>query len=213
MLYRHYKTKDEIFGALLKEALEGLDEVGNLFESGQPPYEMIMMFTRQVLDEISKDDEFVQLLMLLSQPFIINQDLTLTKTLIEHNLKLFSKMGQSECAISVISLTKSFGDVQVLKGVSFAVKKGSIFTLLGSNSAGKTTTVRILATLLKPSGGSAFMNGLDVVLNTRRVQEEISLTGQYTAVDDVLTGRESMRMIGSLRHLCGVKEKAMLFRA
>lgn len=111
------------------------------------------------------------------------------------------KMIQNNTAISVNGLEKSYKDLKVLKNISFTVKKGSIFALLGSNGAGKTTTIKILATLLKPNNGSAQVLGYDVVREPDKVREEISLTGQFAAVDDVLTGRENMELIGELRHL------------
>lgn len=104
-------------------------------------------------------------------------------------------------AIQVAGLEKSFKDVHVLRGVEFAVDRGSIFALLGSNGAGKTTVVRILSTLLKPDGGSATVDGLDVVADAARVRAAISLTGQFAAVDTVLTGRENLVLVARLRHL------------
>ena len=110
-------------------------------------------------------------------------------------------MNQAGPAIAVKNLTKAYKNNQVLKGVNFTVQKGSIFALLGSNGAGKTTTVKILATLMKPDGGRAEINGYDVVQEAGAVRCEISLTGQYAAVDEMLTGRENLRIIGALRHL------------
>jgi ABC-2 type transport system ATP-binding protein len=101
-------------------------------------------------------------------------------------------------AIEVTALHKSYGNVEVLKGVDFNVASGSIFALLGSNGAGKTTVVRILSTLLKPDSGSASVNGFDVVSQPRRVRESISLTGQFAAVDEILTGRENLMLIAKL---------------
>ena len=103
--------------------------------------------------------------------------------------------------ISVKNLQKSFKNNQVLKGVNFEVAKGSIFALLGSNGAGKTTCVRILATLSRSNGGEARICGLDVAKQPEKVRELISLTGQYAAVDESLTGRENLRLIGALRHM------------
>ncbi|MCL2386485.1 MAG: ATP-binding cassette domain-containing protein [Defluviitaleaceae bacterium] len=113
-----------------------------------------------------------------------------------------------ENIISVKSLEKSFKKHQVLKGVSFEIKKGSIFALLGSNGAGKTTAVRILSTLSKPDGGKATICGHDVVRHPHQVRECISLTGQYAAVDEVLTGRENLKLIASLKHLPNATQKA-----
>ena len=98
-------------------------------------------------------------------------------------------------------MQKSYEKLHVLKGVDFDVARGSIFALLGSNGAGKTTIVRILTTLLKPDGGTASVNGFDVVSQPERVRESISLTGQFAAVDEILTGRENLIMIARLRHV------------
>jgi len=113
-----------------------------------------------------------------------------------------------ENVISVKGLEKSFKQQKVLKGVNFEVKKGSIFALLGSNGAGKTTTVNILTTLMQADGGSASICGYDVEQYPNRVRECISLTGQYAAVDEKLTGRENLRIIGALRHLPNKKQRA-----
>ncbi|MBX7442956.1 MULTISPECIES: ABC transporter ATP-binding protein [unclassified Arthrobacter] len=104
-------------------------------------------------------------------------------------------------AIRVQGIEKSFKDVQVLKGVDFEVAAGSIFALLGSNGAGKTTLVRILSTLLKPDAGNAAVHGFDVTANPGDVRGSISLTGQFAAVDEVLTGRENLVLIAKIRHL------------
>jgi ABC-2 type transport system ATP-binding protein len=107
----------------------------------------------------------------------------------------------SETAIRVQGIEKSFKDLHVLRGVDFEVARGSIFALLGSNGAGKTTLVRILSTLLKADAGSATVNGLDIAGSSGDVRESISLTGQFAAVDEVLTGRENLVLIAKLRHL------------
>ena len=104
-------------------------------------------------------------------------------------------------AIQVKGLQKSYTKLHVLKGVDFEVEKGSIFALLGSNGAGKTTIVKILTTLLKHDGGTAAVNGFDVAAKPDYVRQSISLTGQFTAVDEILTGRENLIMIARLRHL------------
>lgn len=104
-------------------------------------------------------------------------------------------------AIRVQGITKSFKDLDVLRGVDFDVQRGSIFALLGSNGAGKTTLVRILATLLKADAGSASVGGSDVATAPGAVREAISLTGQFAAVDEVLTGRENLVLVARLRHL------------
>jgi ABC-2 type transport system ATP-binding protein len=106
-----------------------------------------------------------------------------------------------EPAIQVRGLTKSFQDVSVLRDVSFDVARGSIVALLGSNGAGKTTAVRILATLLRPDGGTVTVNGYDGVTQAAQVRESISLTGQFAAVDEILTGRENLALMARLRHL------------
>ncbi|MFI7601383.1 ABC transporter ATP-binding protein [Actinoplanes sp. NPDC049681] len=103
--------------------------------------------------------------------------------------------------IRVQGLTKSFKDLDVLRGVDFEVARGSIFALLGSNGAGKTTLVRILATLLRADAGAARVNGFDVASQAADVRESVSLTGQFAAVDEVLTGRENLVLIARLRHL------------
>ncbi|QGG56351.1 ABC transporter ATP-binding protein [Paenibacillus sp. B01] len=104
-------------------------------------------------------------------------------------------------AIKVTGLQKSFKNTEVLKGVHFEVRPGEIFALLGSNGAGKTTIVRILATLLKPDGGAAEVGGFDVATQPGKVRHAISLTGQFTAVDEILTGRENLILMAKLRHL------------
>jgi ABC-2 type transport system ATP-binding protein len=104
-------------------------------------------------------------------------------------------------SIQVKGLQKSYKQLQVLKGVDFEVEKGSIFALLGSNGAGKTTIIKILTTLLKYDGGTAAVNGLDVASKPDNVRQSISLTGQFAAVDEILTGRENLIMIARLRHL------------
>jgi len=111
----------------------------------------------------------------------------------------------SEKIIEVSELQKSYKENHVLKGVSFTIRKGSIFALLGSNGAGKTTVVKILSTLLKSDGGSAAINGFDVTTNGDNVRKCISLTGQFVAVDEVLTGRENLNLIGQLKHLPNIK--------
>lgn len=104
-------------------------------------------------------------------------------------------------AIRVQGIQKSFADLHVLRGVDFDVAPGSIFALLGSNGAGKTTLIRILSTLLKADAGTATVHGFDVVGQPGDVRESISLTGQFAAVDEVLTGRENLVLIARLRHL------------
>ncbi|HKW08249.1 MAG TPA: ATP-binding cassette domain-containing protein [Candidatus Dormibacteraeota bacterium] len=103
--------------------------------------------------------------------------------------------------IQVSGLQKSYKDLHVLRGVDFEVARGSIFALLGSNGAGKTTIVRILSTLLKADAGTARIAGFDVARQPAKVRESISLTGQFAAVDEILSGRENLVLIARLRHL------------
>jgi ABC-2 type transport system ATP-binding protein len=109
----------------------------------------------------------------------------------------------AESAMTVRGLEKSYGKVEVLRGVDFDVPPGSIFALLGSNGAGKTTVVKILATLLKADAGSAGVNGFDIATQAADVRQSISLTGQFAAVDEILTGRENLILVAQLRHLVG----------
>lgn len=110
-------------------------------------------------------------------------------------------MKQNDISISVQGLEKSYKNLQVLKGVDLQVKKGSVFALLGSNGAGKTTIIRILSTLLKYNQGEVTVNGFDLLSQPLHVRQSISLTGQFAAVDEVLTGRENVMMIARLRHV------------
>jgi ABC-2 type transport system ATP-binding protein len=104
-------------------------------------------------------------------------------------------------AIHVRGLEKSYKDLHVLRGVDFDVARGSILALLGSNGAGKTTVVKILSTLLKADAGTANVNGFDVATQPANVRESISLTGQFAAVDEILSGRENLVLVAKLRHL------------
>ena len=104
-------------------------------------------------------------------------------------------------AIRVQGLEKSYKTLEVLRGVDFDVARGSIFALLGSNGAGKTTVVKILSTLLKGDAGTANVNGFDVATQAADVRESISLTGQFAAVDEILSGRENLVLVARLRHL------------
>jgi len=115
--------------------------------------------------------------------------------------RLAGHTGESPAAIQVRGLEKSYGKLHVLLGVDFEVAPGSIFALLGSNGAGKTTVIRILSTLLRADAGSATVNGFDVAMLPAKVRESISLTGQFAAVDEVLTGRENLVLVARLRHL------------
>jgi ABC-2 type transport system ATP-binding protein len=103
--------------------------------------------------------------------------------------------------IEVESVTKRFGSTQALAGVSLAVPEGSVLALLGPNGAGKTTLVRVLTTLLRPDSGSARVAGYDVVADAARLRSMIGLAGQYAAVDELLTGRENLELIGLWYHL------------
>lgn len=104
-------------------------------------------------------------------------------------------------AISVRGIEKSYKDLPVLRGVDFEVERGGIFALLGSNGAGKTTMVRILSTLLQADAGTATVLGHDVARDGLSVREVISLTGQFAAVDEILTGRENLVLVAKLRHV------------
>lgn len=110
-------------------------------------------------------------------------------------------MHTEEFAINVKQISKSYGKVDALKGIDLKVKTGSVMGLLGPNGAGKTTLVRILTTLLKPTSGDAYVLGFDVVRQARQLREHIGLAGQSAAVDDLLTGRENIRMAGRLYHM------------
>jgi ABC-2 type transport system ATP-binding protein len=104
-------------------------------------------------------------------------------------------------SIQVRGLEKAYKELRVLRGVDFEVSRGSIFALLGSNGAGKTTVVRILSTLLKADAGTARVNGFDVAAQAADVRRSISLTGQFAAVDEILSGRENLVLVARLRHL------------
>ena len=106
-----------------------------------------------------------------------------------------------EPAIHVQGLEKSYKELKVLRGVDFDVARGSIFALLGSNGAGKTTVVSILSTLLEADAGTASVDGFDVATQAAEVRESISLTGQFAAVDEILSGRENLVLVARLRHL------------
>ncbi len=113
-----------------------------------------------------------------------------------------SEVSESQgSAVRVRGLEKSYGKLPVLLGVDLDIARGSIFALLGSNGAGKTTIVKILSTLLKADAGTATVNGFDVSTQAGEVRESISLTGQFAAVDEILTGRENVVLVARLRHL------------
>ena len=103
-------------------------------------------------------------------------------------------------AIRVQGLEKSFKDIHVLRGVDLDITRGSVFGLLGANGSGKTTTVKILSTLLKADAGTVSVNGYDLATQPAQVRESISLTGQFAAVDEILTGRENLVLVARLRH-------------
>ncbi len=110
-------------------------------------------------------------------------------------------MANQEKAIVIKNLTKSFKDLPVLQGINLEVNSGSILALLGPNGAGKTTTIRILSTLLKADSGEAMVGGYSVIDEPEKVRGVIGLTGQYAAVDELLSGRENLEMMGKLYHL------------
>ncbi len=103
--------------------------------------------------------------------------------------------------IDIKGLKKSYKEVEVLKGVDIEVEKGDIFALLGSNGAGKSTIIKIMATLLKADAGSVVIDGFDIEKNPGDIRGSISLTGQFAAIDEILTGRENLQMIAKLRHI------------
>ena len=104
-------------------------------------------------------------------------------------------------AIEIAGITKSYGENSVLRGLDLDVAPGTITAMLGSNGAGKTTLVRILATLSRADGGNATVDGFDVATQAARVRGSISLTGQFAAVDEILTGRENLVLVAKLRHV------------
>jgi ABC-2 type transport system ATP-binding protein len=108
---------------------------------------------------------------------------------------------QAVQALDVQGLDKSYGELRVLRGVDFGVARGSIFALLGANGAGKTTVIKILSTLLKADAGTATVNGFNVATQAADVRESISLTGQFAAVDEVLTGQENLVLMARLRRV------------
>jgi len=111
-------------------------------------------------------------------------------------------------AIEVRNLAKGYKGVPVLDDVSFAVGRGTVFALLGANGSGKTTTINILTTLITADGGTASVAGFDVVEQASKVREQISLTGQFAAVDDILTARENLVLMGELRHVADPRQTA-----
>ncbi|GHH47972.1 ATP-binding cassette domain-containing protein [Lentzea cavernae] len=104
-------------------------------------------------------------------------------------------------AIKATGLRRSYGDNEVLKGVDLFVQRGTVFSLLGANGAGKTTTVKILSTLIRADGGSASVAGHDVAADPDAVRAAIGVTGQFSAVDNLMTGRENLKLMADLHHL------------
>ncbi|MEO3784122.1 ATP-binding cassette domain-containing protein [Actinocorallia sp. B10E7] len=111
-------------------------------------------------------------------------------------------------AITAEGLVKRYGEVKALDGLSFSVPQGTVLALLGPNGCGKTTTVRILTTLLRPDAGRATVAGYDIIRDARRLRASIGLSGQYAAVDEHLTGAENLEMVGRLYHLSAKRSKA-----
>ncbi len=109
--------------------------------------------------------------------------------------------GMRSSAIAVSGLRKAYGDKTVLDGIGFDVAAGSVFSLLGPNGAGKTTTVNVLATLLKADAGTVYVAGHDVATATKQVRAAIGVTGQFAAVDDLLSGRENLQMMAALKRV------------
>ena len=117
-------------------------------------------------------------------------------------------MDATRNAIEVRNLVKGYKGVPVLDGVSFRVERGTVFALLGANGSGKTTAINILTTLIRADGGSALVAGFDVAEHPAEVREQISLTGQAAAVDQVLTARENLVLMGQLRHVADPRQTA-----
>ncbi len=111
-------------------------------------------------------------------------------------------MPDADAAVVAEGLVKTFGSTRAVDSVDLVVPRGVIYGLLGPNGAGKTTVVRLLTTLLRPDGGRATVDGLDVATQPAAVRARIGLTGQYAAVEERLTARENLNLIGRLYHLC-----------
>jgi ABC-2 type transport system ATP-binding protein len=122
--------------------------------------------------------------------------------------KTDGKFACSGASVSVAEVSKRFGKVQALDKLSLSVEPGMIFALLGPNGSGKTTLVRVLTTLLRPDSGTAHIGDLDVVKEASKVRSLIGLAGQYPAVDENLTGKENLEMIGQLYHMGRQKSRA-----
>jgi ABC-2 type transport system ATP-binding protein len=121
-----------------------------------------------------------------------------------------SYLAMTDLAIEASSLVKTFGELRAVDGVDLAVPRGSVYGVLGPNGAGKTTTIRMLATLIVPDGGSARVLGHDIVAEADAVRGLVSLTGQLASVDEDLTGRENLILLG---RLLGLKRPAAKSRA
>ncbi|MFE4460048.1 ATP-binding cassette domain-containing protein [Nocardia tengchongensis] len=116
----------------------------------------------------------------------------------------------NDTAIAASGLRKAYGDKTILDGIDLNIGSGTIFSLLGPNGAGKTTTVNVLTTLLKADGGSARVAGYDIATQTRSVRAAIGVTGQFAAVDDLLTGEENLRLMADLHRLRGNESKRVV---
>jgi ABC-2 type transport system ATP-binding protein len=116
-------------------------------------------------------------------------------------------LNMAENIITIKNLHKSYGELNILKGIDLTIRKGNIFCLLGSNGAGKTTMVNILSTLIQPDSGEIRICGYDLNKQAQQVRQQISMTGQYAAVDEMLTGRENMHMVGQLFRTKNLKER------
>lgn len=114
----------------------------------------------------------------------------------------------NDLAIQVNGLQKKFGKQMVLDGINLSVKKGEVFALLGPNGAGKTTLIHILSTLIEPDAGNAVINGWDMKRNKEKVKSSISLTGQFAAVDEMLTAAENLQMMGRLSGLSPIEARS-----
>ena len=113
-----------------------------------------------------------------------------------------------EYAIELDDITKQYGDKQALSGVTFRMPAGTVLGVLGPNGAGKTTTINVLSTLIRPTSGSAKVAGFDVVTQAAQVRRSIGLTGQYAAIDEMLTGRENLVLFGELNGLPRTQARA-----
>jgi len=116
----------------------------------------------------------------------------------------------SNSAIAASGLRKAYGDKVVLEGIDLDVREGTVFSLLGPNGAGKTTTVNVLTTLTAADGGTARVAGHDVAAGAKAVRAAIGVTGQFAAVDELLTGQENLQLIADLKHLGGRESKRVI---